>query len=277
MLIKDPGYQTTGSPKLDLILRGGYSRGSVVELCGSYSSAKTLLALTATEWTKYALYIDLESGINREYIQDTMELDLSTLLICQPDPSEIIDIIPQFAPVVPLIILDSTAAMVHQNEFISKIKRIVVENQCILLLISQLRNSPSGGTYTSGGSKLKTWCDDRILLTKGKLVKQGYWNLGREIGVSILKSRRGNGCRCTGYDMYSQGWGRELEYVDLLLALGIAERAGSFIKYSETAYKGRIGMADAIRGNLPLLQDVKERIEYGYRSHRNLFKGHYTI
>jgi len=279
MLFREAQYLTTGSLKLDLILRGGYSKGSVVEICGGYASAKTLLALTSCIYTDYVTYIDFERCISRAYLENTMQLELDKLIVCQPRVEELHATISHFSKISPIIIVDSTACIYQSRNFIAKIKRIITANQCILILLSQLRNSPDGQTYSTGGAHLKAWCDDRILLTKGRSIKQGYRNIGREIGVSILKSRRGNGCKFIGYAMKDAGWAIEIETIDMLLAMGFAKRSGSFIEYEGVFYKGKIGFYEALKeiDNFPLGVEIRERILNGYRPNSSIFKRHNRI
>lgn len=273
MLIKKAGYIPTGSPKLDLSLQGGYLKGSIVELIGSYSSAKTLLALSSLKFIDCLCYIDFEFCIDRSYIRDRMKIPLSKLVVVRPKPNEVADCIISASYHSPVIVFDSTAVPTDLQTRISDIKSRIITNNSTLILLSQIRNNISNNDeYSTGGYQLKSWCDDRIRLLRLNAIKEGYRNIGRQLGVYILKSRRAIKRYFIIYDMVDDGLGYELEMVDLLLEKGFAIRSGKFIWYNNKAYNGKLDFYRMLRYDEEMKSDAMERIRDGIRQYGNIFE-----
>lgn len=152
----------TGSLALDLVLGGGYAVGRLTELYGAEGSGKTTLVQAAVAAAQraggYCAYVDVEQAVDPPYMQ-ACGIDLARMDIWQPDSAEqALEIVLALVPVVPLIVVDSLAALAPRAElegemgdshmgllprllgqFTRKAAPLLRQHGTVLLLVNQLR------------------------------------------------------------------------------------------------------------------------------------------
>ena len=152
----------TGSLSLDLVLGGGYAVGRLTELYGAEGSGKTTIVQAAVAAAQraggYCAYVDVEQAVDPPYMQ-ACGIDLERMDIWQPDSAEqALEIVLALVPVVPLIVVDSLAALAPRAElegemgdshvgllprllgqFTRKAAPLLRQHGTVLLLVNQLR------------------------------------------------------------------------------------------------------------------------------------------
>lgn len=179
--IKNLKPVSTGSLSLDIALKVPLPYG-ITEFAGGKGVGKTTIALCAAANAQKmgfeVHYFNIERSVN-ETSFNGIDIDRSTLNVWYPDSAEAtLDVIEQIARSGKnkFFILDSVAAMVSEKalaenagkEFMALIARllsrwlpkasmILEKQECVLLLINQLRDSlnPYGGAYVTPGGKSK--------------------------------------------------------------------------------------------------------------------------
>lgn len=114
--------RSSGSPKLDRALGGGYPEGRIIEIFGPESSGKTTLCLHAIKEAqaqgKLAVFIDAEHALDIDYAAK-LGVDVDKLLVSQPTTGEealnIADMLVRTGSV-GIIVIDSVAALVPKAE-----------------------------------------------------------------------------------------------------------------------------------------------------------------
>ena len=212
----------TGVPGLDPLLGGGWPRGRVVELFGPEASGKTTLLLlacaSAQRAGRRAAFIDAEHRLDPAYAK-ALGVDLSQLLVCQPDNGEqALDIAEALARsgAVSVVAVDSVAALVPQSEIegsmadpaegliarlmskaMRKIVGVAAKNQVLLLFSNQLR-LVEGFTFgpsekTEGGNALKYYASVRVDLRRigGFKERGGERTAGDVLRAKVVKNSLG--------------------------------------------------------------------------------------
>lgn len=130
---------SSGSPKLNRALGGGYGAGRIIEIIGPESSGKTTLCLHAIKEVQEAggicAFVDVENALDLEYAQD-VGVDTDRLLISQPNNGEqalqVVDRLTRTGKI-KLIIVDSVAALVPKEELEGQVGDTHVGRQARLM------------------------------------------------------------------------------------------------------------------------------------------------
>ncbi|BCG49347.1 recombinase RecA [Candidatus Carsonella ruddii (Diaphorina cf. continua)] len=226
---------STGSLNIDYILGiGGLPYGRIIEIFGQESSGKTTVAFSiikeAQKVGDICAYIDVEHCIDIHYIEN-LGINLSNLLIFQPDNGEnVFEICYKLinTKIVKVIIIDSIAAIISQNEInssdnfigiharlISKsLKKLIPnirKNNVLFLLINQVRIKIANfynKEVSTGGNSIKFYSSIRIELKKIGFLKNKNNIIGQEIKISVIKNKLSKPYRDTkiqiifGYGIY---------------------------------------------------------------------------
>ncbi|ATX33357.1 DNA recombination/repair protein RecA [Candidatus Carsonella ruddii] len=226
---------STGSLNIDNILGiGGLPYGRIIEIFGQESSGKTTLSLSiikeAQKVGDICAYIDVEHCIDVNYLEN-LGINISKLLIFQPNNGEnVFEICFKLinTKLVNVIIIDSIAAIVSQNEIISQdnligcharlisksLKKIIPnirKNNILFILINQVRVKISNffsKEISTGGNSVKFYSSIRIELKRIGFLKSKNNIIGQEIKVLILKNKLSKPYRETkiqlifGYGIY---------------------------------------------------------------------------
>lgn len=283
---------STGSFSLDIALGvGGLPRGRVIEIYGPEASGKTTLALTtiaeAQKRNGSAAFIDAEHALDPEYAKK-LGVKLDDLLISQPDNGEqALEITETLirSNALDVIVVDSVAALVPRAEIegemgdsmmgvqarlmsqaLRKLTGIVSKSKTILIFINQIRMKIGvmfgNPETTTGGNALKFYSSVRLEIRRKATLKKGEENVGNHVGVKVVKNKVAPPFKTAEFDiMFGSGIDYEGEIIDLGVAKGIIEKAGSWISYNEEKLgQGKEGARAFLKGNKDITEKIKKEI-----------------
>jgi len=246
---------------------GGIPLGRFTEIYGPESCGKTTLALTvakeAIKLGKRVLFVDMENSIDVEYAKAIIGYEFSPedLLIAQPETGEqAISIIElgiaseEFG----LIILDSVASLAPEKEqkdniadsnyalvprlmarfFRRQVYKVRTGNVAVLFT-NQVRAKIGAYIPTiepPGGNAMKHYCSMRILLTKGKDIKDDdKESIGTSTKFVIKKNKVGKPLRSFNVAItYGKGYDVNQDILQFASFLGIVQRRGAYYKFEDT-------------------------------------------
>ncbi|WP_433927999.1 recombinase RecA [Candidatus Carsonella ruddii] len=276
---------STGSLNIDEILGiGGLPYGRIIEIFGQESSGKTTLSFSiikeAQKVGDICAYIDVEHCIDINYLEN-LGINISKLLIFQPNNGEnVFEICLKLinTKIVNVIIIDSIAAIVSQNEISSQenfigsharlisksLKKIIPnirKNNVLFLLINQVRikiNNFFSKEISTGGNSVKFYSSIRIELKRIGFLKSKNNIIGQEIKVLILKNKLSKPYRETkiqlifGYGIYKIN-----EIFNMSLRLKIFEKKKNKFLFNNIFYEKK----DLIK-KMSLEKKFLKNIEY---------------
>lgn len=289
------GKISSGISTLDRILGGGWQRGRVVMLIGSYSSGKTLVCLhtiaSAQREGNTCAVIDVEKAYCPEWAEK-LGVNTSELIVTRPNTADeafnqVISMI-KLNPPVDVIVMDSIAALTPapereedmEQQFMGLLARtvnkglrkVVAENnRSLVMMINQTRESIGvymGNPETWPGGKGQGFTASTILRVKrGGFIEEGKGESKKRIGhILIFKTEKNKLAPpfqeaeipfyYTGMMDYNTG------VFNIALDLGIIERAGPYYKYKEYSWLGREVATKAIEDE-DLLDELKSAVERG--------------
>lgn len=283
----------TGSPFLDLITNGGYTRGGYNSLIADGGTGKSSLALLAIseeqkETGKYAVYYDGEGTLDDSYI-DRMGVDRSKLIIERGrNLEDMLDKVEAYSTAddVGIIIMDSipifTATSVEEksagdNSMAAEARRYtarmpIIEANCLnrnttLLGLTSYKLDPGAmgdprklprglWQYTMGNLMLSLTKKD-ILKDKNKKA------IGHVLDIRVAKSK------ITSYNpkevfkinfYYDKGFDKYDEYSSVLIAEGIISQGGAWYSFpNKDAEEIKLNGKDSV---IEYLKDNEEDFNY---------------
>ncbi|MCD8027621.1 MAG: recombinase RecA [Erysipelotrichaceae bacterium] len=283
---------STGSLTLDAALGiGGYPKGRIIEIYGPESSGKTTLTLHAiAEVQKQggrAAFIDAEHAIDPVYAKN-LGVDVDELILSQPDSGEqglaIAETLIK-SNAIDLVIVDSVAALVPQNELdgeisdnsvglqagmMSKAMRrlsgLINKTSCSIIFINQLREK-IGVMYgnpetTTGGRALKFYSSVRIEIRRGEQIKNGSEVIGNKANIKVVKNKVAPPFKTTSVDIiYGKGIARDDEVIDLAAENDIIDKSGSWYAYQgEKIGQGRENVKKYMAENPDVFAEVEGKV-----------------
>lgn len=284
---------STGSLSLDLALGGrGLPRGRVVEIYGPEGSGKTTLALSVLAECQAAggsaAFIDAEHALDPVYAA-AIGVDTDELLLSQPDSGEQALGIAETliaSNAVDIVVVDSVAALVPQAELdgnigdthvglqarlmsqaLRKLTHVVSNSNVILVFINQLREkigvmfgSPE---VTPGGRALKFYSSVRLDVRRIGQIKDAQGEIqGGRIRIKAVKNKVAPPFRQAEVDLiYGQGLCKYGDLVDLAIAEGFIQKAGSWFSMGETKIgQGRDSAKAFIQENAEIAAELRAKI-----------------
>ncbi|MCC6333915.1 MAG: recombinase RecA [Myxococcales bacterium] len=287
----------TGSVGLDRALGvGGYPRGRVVEIFGNESSGKTTLTLHAIAQVQaqggVAAFIDAEHALDVSYARK-LGVRVEELLISQPDTGEqALEITEHLvrSGAVDLIVVDSVAALVPKAEIegemgdahmgvqarlmsqaLRKLTGAVSRSGTCIIFINQLRMKIGvvfgNPETTTGGNALKFYSSVRCEIRRAGNLKEGEAVIGSRAKVKVVKNKVAPPFQEAEFDIvYNRGISRAGEVLDLGVALGLVEKAGSFFSLgAERLGQGRERAVEWLREHPVEAEALATRILAGER------------
>ena len=283
---------STGSLSLDLALGvGGLPRGRVVEIFGPESSGKTTLAIhviaEAQKTGGYCAFIDAEHAFDPDYAK-RIGVNLDDLLISQPDNGEqALEICETLirSNALDVIVVDSVAALVPRAEIegemgdsmmgvqarlmsqaLRKLTGAISKSKTILIFINQIRMKIGvmfgNPETTTGGNALKFYASVRLDIRRKATLKKGDENVGNNVTVKVVKNKVAPPFKMAEFDiMFGQGIDYEGEIIDLGVAKGIVDKAGSWLAYNEEKLgQGKEGARGFLKANPKITAEIKAKI-----------------
>jgi len=283
---------STGSLGLDIALGiGGLPRGRVIEIYGPESSGKTTLALQVIAEAQrkggICAFVDAEHALDMAYARK-LGVDVGELLISQPDAGEqaleIADTLVR-SGAVDVLVVDSVAALVPRAELegemgdthvglqarlmsqaLRKLTASIARSQCMVIFINQIRmkigvmfGSPE---TTSGGNALKFYASVRLDIRRIGAIKDRDNIIGNQTRVKVVKNKLAPPFKTVEFDiMYGAGISKTGELIDLGVAAGIVEKAGSWFSYNDQRIgQGRENAKTFLAENADIAAEIEARI-----------------
>ncbi|WP_405236938.1 recombinase RecA [Lentisalinibacter orientalis] len=286
---RDIDSVSTGSIGLDVALGiGGLPYGRVVEIYGPESSGKTTLTLQVVAEAQKAggtaAFVDAEHALDPQYAEK-LGVNVDDLLVSQPDTGEqaleITDMLVR-SGAVDVIVVDSVAALTPKAEIegemgdshvglqarlmsqaLRKLTGNIKRSNAMVIFINQIRmkigvmfGSPE---TTTGGNALKFYSSVRLDIRRIGAIKKGDEVIGNQTRVKVVKNKVSPPFKQAEFEiLYGEGISREGEIIELGVANGIIEKAGSWYSYGED----RIGQGkENVREYLKEHPDTAAEIE----------------
>jgi len=289
---RDVSAISTGSLGLDVALGvGGLPKGRVAEIYGPESSGKTTLTLhVIAECQKQggtAAFVDAEHALDPEYAEK-LGVNLDDLLVSQPDTGEqaleISDMLVR-SGAVDVVVVDSVAALTPKAEIegemgdshvglqarlmsqaLRKLTANIKRSGTLVVFINQIRmkigvmfGSPE---TTTGGNALKFYSSVRLDIRRIGAIKKGDEVLGNDTRVKVVKNKVAPPFRQAEFEiLYGQGISREGEIIDLGVANGLVDKAGSWYSYKgDRIGQGKDNARQFLKDNPEVSQEIESNL-----------------
>jgi recombination protein RecA len=282
----------TGCLALDIATGiGGLPRGRIIEVYGPESSGKTTLALHAVAEAQrlggVCAFIDAEHALDVGYARK-IGVRTDDLLVSQPDYGEqaleICDMLVR-SGAVDIIVIDSVAALTPKAELegdmgdshvglqarlmsqaLRKLTGSISRSRTMVIFINQLRmkigvmfGSPE---TTTGGNALKFYASMRFDIRRIGAIKTTDQVVGNRTRVKVVKNKLAPPFREVEFDItYGEGVSREGMLIDLGVAAGVVDKAGSWLSYkSERIGQGRENAKQFLKEHVDVAQRIQAEI-----------------
>lgn len=279
---------------LDIALGvGGIPKGRIIEIFGPEASGKTTLSLNFIAQIQkeggIAAFVDAEHALDPTWAQ-ILGVDLDNLLISQPDTGEqALEITEALirSGGVDLVVVDSVAALVPRSEIegemgdssigvqarlmsqaLRKLTSVVSKSKTTIIFTNQLRHKIGvmfgNPETTPGGLALKFYSSIRMDVRKIESIKKGDAVTGSRHRVKVIKNKVAPPFRQAEFVVDGKGIDKEEGIVDAAIENGSLTKAGAFLKRDgEVLAQGKTQMADLLRANLKLRQELIDEIAKG--------------
>mgnify|MGYP000746006893 CR=1 FL=1 len=283
---------STGSIGLDVALGiGGLPKGRVVEIYGPESSGKTTLTLQVVAEAQKkggtAAFVDAEHALDPAYAEK-LGVNVDELLVSQPDTGEqaleITDMLVR-SGAVDVIVVDSVAALTPKAEIegemgdshmglqarlmsqaLRKLTGNIKRSNAMVIFINQIRmkigvmfGSPE---TTTGGNALKFYSSVRLDIRRIGAIKKGDEVIGNQTRVKVVKNKVSPPFKQAEFEiLYGEGISREGEIIDLGVANGIVDKAGSWYSYGDDRIgQGKENVREYLKTNPETAAEIEARI-----------------
>lgn len=280
----------TGSPKLNIKLKGGYPKGKIVEFSGDPQSGKTTACIEgASEFQKtypdeVILWVDLEDVYDPEYNTNIgLEINKNFILV-KPDTGEqawdiIIDFCRKFKG--GLIVLDSVALLLPESEDkgsvgdanmalaarmnskgLRKIMPHLSKNKTTFFVINQMRSKIGimfgNPNTTTGGRGWEYYARTRVYCSASK----GEDGVSAKHKFKLIKANYGVKDSVVETSIvYGHGIDKELELIELAVEADIINKSGSWFSYAETKLgQGISAVKEVMMDNPELFEEIKNKV-----------------
>jgi recombination protein RecA len=283
---------STGSIGLDVALGiGGLPKGRVVEIYGPESSGKPTLTLQVLAESQKkggtAAFVDAEHALDPSYAEK-LGVNVDELLVSQPDTGEqaleITDMLVR-SGAVDVIVVDSVAALTPKAEIegemgdshmglqarlmsqaLRKLTGNIKRSNAMVIFINQIRmkigvmfGSPE---TTTGGNALKFYASVRLDIRRIGAIKKGDEVIGNQTRVKVVKNKVSPPFKQAEFEiLYGEGISREGEIIDLGVAHGIVDKAGSWYSYgSDRIGQGKENVREYLKANPEVANEIETKI-----------------
>ena len=290
----------TGSPFLDMITRGGYTRGGYNSIIADGGTGKTSAALMAIredqkETGKYAVYFDGEGTLDDSYIE-RMGVDVNRLVIERGrNLEDMLDKAEAYSTAddVGIIIIDSIPIFVAssvenksagENSMAAEARRFtqrmpIIEANCLarnttIIGLTSFKKDPGAmgdPRYLSRGNWQLTMGNLMISFTKKAIIKDtNKEEIGHKLDVRIFKSKLTSYDKKRVYEVnfyYDKGFDAYDEYTEVMISEEIIIRGGAWY-----TFPNRDGEAIKLNGKELVIEYMKDNPE-DFEYLKNLLNG----
>lgn len=284
---------STGSIKLDLILKCPLLEGSVVEYFGENQVGKTTFALEAAanaiRLGKPVYYFDLERKLREAQVNMIKGLDKRMFTVIRPDDGEeAVNMVKKCVTQIPgcFIVFDSLSALMPEVEGAEgaekqtmglvarlawKMVRSVLgpaeRNKCTLLFISHITanlNPYASGDTTKGGKAIPDMAAQRIKLVRrmSELIKDKDGNaIGQTVVCRVIKNNVNRPfLECEVPIIYGHGIDKVQDMLNCAVDYGIVEKSGGWYTYKEQKFR-EDALKALIESDKLVRDDIRKRIK----------------
>lgn len=299
-------FYTTGIMGIDLALNGGFAKGRVCAINGTYSSAKSSLAyMTIAEQQRkdesfYAYIYDAEQSTDIAYLK-ALGVDLDRTIIDQTKSAEegLTKLRDSIASgIYGIAVLDSTSALspskANDEEITSvsmalvarilgnaykQLAGVCADNNCTLIVIEQVRSAIN--TMGMGPSEIKsvgrsgefTFSQQVTMRRQTKVTEEDGLAVSNEITFKVTKNKVGVPYRkCTLVCRYGEGIDKITDLARASVQLGTVSKGGAWFYYpnkESCAEDHRWQGEDAFCKYLKEHEDFKDKL---YDETMNVYK-----
>ena len=262
---------------------------------------RTELVELQEKGSKVVVYVDAEQTLDVEWAQ-LLGVNTEELILVRPQEQtaeQVLQIIIDLVATgdVGLCVLDSIPMLVSQNildeslekksyggisqaltTFCSKVTPHLVQNQCALIGINQIREDISSmfnTTSTPGGKMWKHACSLRLRFRKdtlldinnGELTSRAENPAGNRVAIEITKTKVCKPDRRIGYYTlnYTEGIDVLADTITIAIQLMLIKRGGSWYYYTdkdgnEHKFQGSGKLLEELRTNEPFRTELQNRI-----------------
>lgn len=255
-------FISTGNLLLDQQIGGGVPKARITEIYGNESCGKTTLTLQiakeCTNQGKKVLYIDLEYALDINYVK-SIGVNMDNFYVSHAKSGEIAFGIIEDALTnqsFELIVVDSVAAMVPEDEAENKIEEVsalgsharlmsrgirkiqmsLSNSNTSLVFINQVREK-IGVTFgnpetTTGGKALKYYSSLRMEIKKVELIKNGQDRVGIKSKITIVKNKISKPFGTAFINIYfGEGFNYTSDVLEYAIESEIIKKSGSWFSY----------------------------------------------
>jgi len=283
---------STGSIKLDLILKIPFIEGSVVEYFGENQVGKTTFALEAAanaiRMGKPVYYFDLERKLREAQVNMVKGIDKKMFTVIRPDDGEeAVNMVKKCVTQVPgcFIVFDSLSALMPEVEgaegaekqtmglvarlawkMVRSILGPAERNKCTLLFISHITanlNPYASGDTTKGGKAIPDMAAQRIRLSRkmsGIIEDKDGNKIGQTVTCRVIKNNVNRPFLEVEVPiLYGFGIDRVGDLLGAAVDYGIVEKAGGWLSYADKKYREE-GLRELIETDKVVRDDMRKKI-----------------
>lgn len=289
---------SSGIPTLDRILgKGpngwGWARGRFHGIHGPSSAGKSTLVLTSLAEAQkegVAVLIDSECTYDPSYAA-SIGIDIDSLLVMNPTcAEEAYDTIETLAKsgIVRMIVIDSLDGLVPRsiveasaddqfmglgarinNRFLAKIPTILRENDCTLLIVSQIRHNIGGygnPETVSGGKGLLYYSSSRVEIRRDDELTSNGEKVGQLVKVITRKNKSSSPQKVAFFRIdWGVGVNKAHGILELCVSSGVIHKGGAgwFTLPDGNKIQGEDALLKEINSNEQLKNELMRRLENG--------------
>jgi len=286
----------TGSVTLDMALGiGGVPKGRITEIFGPEASGKTTVTLSiiaeAQKMGGVAAFIDAEHAMDPIW-SEKLGVKLDDLLVSQPDTGEqALEIAETLirSGGVDVVVIDSVAALVPRAEIegemgdsmvgvqarlmsqaLRKLTGVISKSKTVCIFTNQLRQKIGimfgNPETTPGGLALKFYASVRMDTRRIETLKSQDTVIGSRHRVRIVKNKVAPPFKIAEFDILQDGISKEGSIIDLGLELGVLQKSGTFIKYSDKVLgQGKEAVRIYLKESPKVTKEIMEAVWKAYK------------
>jgi recombination protein RecA len=283
---------SSGRPKLDSALGGGFGKGKIIEIYSENGCGKTGLALdTAAQVQKNGgrvAIVDAEHALNTEYCEE-VGVNIEDIYFSQPDYGEQavevvralvgsgefdLIIIDSIAAMTPRAIIEGESGQAHMavqarmmGQFMAMIKGPASDAGCTLLCINQIRETLAmygSPTTTPGGKALKFYASQRLEIKRKGDVKAGTDIIGFNQHIRIVKNKLAPPFQTVdSVIVFGKGIDTLTDLIEACVFEEVIIKKGAFFEYDPECAKvqGMKKLRELLEDNPDLVDVLQQRLD----------------